>query len=271
MLVLLLTTAFAADPPPGGWPLPPRESEVASVYDGDTMTLVTGDKVRLRWVNTPELKPAEAYGLEAREATERFVSGHRVTLLLGSDNPRDGYGRIVAGIQTEQGNLSLYLLEQGLGHLFVIPPDNTDLTAFIAAQDAARAARRGIWSTDHYQGGLHMTSFHANGPGDDTQFVNGEYLRVANISAEPLNLDGFSIQNAAGQRYPFPAVTIPVGHTFKLISGRGTHQANPSEQLEVYLGSDTPIWDNQSDRATIFDRFGQVVDTRTHEVKRATP
>ena len=33
-----------------------------SVYDGDTYTLADGNKIRLRGVNTPELKPAEDFG-----------------------------------------------------------------------------------------------------------------------------------------------------------------------------------------------------------------
>lgn len=44
----------------------PATAVVTSVYDGDTFTLDTGDRVRLRWVNTPELKPAEDYGIEAK-------------------------------------------------------------------------------------------------------------------------------------------------------------------------------------------------------------
>ena len=37
----------------------------------------------------------------------------------------------------------------------------------LAAEAKARAARRGIWSTDAYQNDLHLTSFHANAPGPD--------------------------------------------------------------------------------------------------------
>ena len=106
---LQLSVAMAGGtPPPGGWPPPPASSTVASVYDGDTVTLTTGDKIRLRWVNTPELKPAEAYGIEAREAAASFLAGQEITLLLGSENPRDGYGRVVSGLMREDGqNLSL--------------------------------------------------------------------------------------------------------------------------------------------------------------------
>lgn len=269
MLLFLSLLATAAGPPPGGWPLPPAQSAVASVYDGDTVTLTTGDKIRLRWVNTPELKPPEAYGIEAREAAERFLSGKEATLVLGGENPRDGYGRIVAGLDTDEGSLSLHLLELGLGHVFIIPPDDTDLSEMIAAQDRARAAGRGIWSTDRYQGTLHMTSFHANAAGDDNENVNGEYLRVANVSDGDLNVDGYRIRNARGQEYIFPALVIPNGHTVEVHSGHGQHQTNPAQQLEIFLGSSVPIWDNNRDRAVIVDRFGAVVDARDHE--RKTP
>ncbi len=149
-LPLVLGSAMAG-PPPGGWPPPPAEAKVASVYDGDTVTLDTGDKIRLRWVNTPELRPKEAFGIEAREAAAAFVLGKRVTLLLGSDNPRDSYGRVVAGLQAAEGNLSLHLVEKGLAHLFVIPPDDTDLRPFLTAQSEARAAKRGIWGHPYYR------------------------------------------------------------------------------------------------------------------------
>ena len=267
---LLLALTMAAEPPPEGWPVPPKSSTVKSVYDGDTLTLTTGDKIRLRWVNTPELKPLEKYGVEAREATKIFVGTNTVHLLLGGENPRDSYGRVVSGIQVGERNLSTHLLELGLAHLFIIPPDDTDTTDFLAAQTRAQEARRGIWSIDGFQSTLHMTSFHANAAGDDRENVNGEYLRVCNITNEPVNLDGYRIAKATGKSWTLPALTIPAGHTVKIHSGIGAHQMNPEEQLEIYLGSETPVWNNKSDRAVIYDRFGRVVDARDHLVKQET-
>ncbi len=264
-MVFFVGAAAGADEP-SKFPVPPKESTVASVYDGDTVTLATGDKVRLRWVNTPEIKPAEAYGLEARTATERFVLSRSVKLLLGSENPRDGYGRIVAGVATDEGNLSLHLLELGLGHLFVIPPDDTDLSAMSAAQEAARAAKRGIWSTDRYQGALHITSFHANAAGDDHTNVNGEYLRICNLNTTPVDLDGYRITKATGESFAFPRATIPGGHTLELHSGQGEQRIDPKQQIELFLGSAVPIWSDDGDRATLYDRFGHVVDARDHSV-----
>ena len=269
LLWLWCPTIALAGPPLGGYPKPPSESTVASVYDGDTVTLQTGDKIRLRWVNTPELKPAEAYGIEARSAAEEFLSGYTVRLILDGENPRDGYGRVLAGLETDRGNLSIHLLEQGLGHLFIIPPDPTDLKPFLEAQAKAQAAQRGIWSTDRYQGALHITSFHANAAGDDRENVNGEYLRICNITNEAVNIDGYTITKATGKSWTLPAITVPAGHTFELHSGEGKHHTDVTRQLEVFLGSKTPIWNNDHDRATLSDRFGRVVDAREHSPRKS--
>jgi len=264
--ILLASLGLAAE-----WDKPPATSTVQTCYDGDTCTLSTGDKIRLRWVNTPELRPPEAYGIEARDATWDFLRGEVITLLMMGDNPRDDYGRVVAGLETDDGNLSLHLLELGMGHVFVIPPDDVDIEPFLEAQARARAARLGIWSTDHYQGTFHFTSFHANAPGNDTRNVNGEYLRVANITSEPVSLEGYRITDARGNSWDMPALTVPAGHTFEIHSGRGLHQDDPTKQLMVFLNSSEPVWNNKWDRATLFDAEGQVVDTREHRVQRAVP
>ena len=271
MLALLLYIALAGEPDATrAFASPPATATVVSVYDGDTVTLSTGDKVRLRWVNTPEIKPAESYAVEAREAAAALVKGRTVTLTYGSVT-RDSYGRLLAGIEHDGKSLTEHLLELGLGHLFVIPPDETDFTPLIAAQERARAAHRGIWSTPEYQGVLHITSFHANADGDDRENVNGEYLRVCNVSPTPLDLAGYRITDISGNGWDLPQILVPPGNTFKIHSGRGTHQADPMEQLSVYLGNAGPIWNNKSDRATLYDRFGRVVDARIHEVQQETP
>ena len=266
LLAILLSSSLADD-----YGRAPTKATVSSVYDGDTFTLDTGDKVRVGGVNTPELRPLEAYGVEAREATEGFVTGKDVTLVYGSVE-RDSYGRLVAWVEVEGEPLADHLLRAGVAHVFLIPPVETgDVESMLAAQAEAQQARRGIWSTEGYTSTLHMTSFHANAPGDDRENVNGEYLRVCNITGESLNLDGYRITDASGNSWTFPDLVLPAGHTVKIHSGVGEHQTDPSSQLAIYLGSPVPIWNNKSDVATIFDRYDKVVDRREHAVKKATP
>lgn len=262
LLGILSVGAIAASPPPGGWTPPPAKAMVQSVYDGDTVTLETGDKVRLRWVNAPEMKPEEPYAREAKALTTSLVGGREVDLDVGPEG-RDGYGRILAGLSVPEGTLSVALLEAGLGHLFIIPPEPSDLAPLIAAQDRARAARRGIWSTEAFEGAAYISSFHNNGAGDDEAKPEGEYLRICNISAGPLDLSGWKIRNSRGEEFKIPRILLPVGFTFTLHSGRGDQQTQPTKSLTIFLGTDRPIWDDERDTAELINPEGRVVARRS--------
>jgi len=238
---------------------------VTSVYDGDTFTTSSGSKVRLAAVNTPELRPPESYALEATNDAEAFMKGAQVEL---DPNPKtDSYGRLISQAYVDGKSLSEHLVELGLAHVFLIPPvpDHHDVTALLAAQTTAKSANRGIWSTDRYRGDLHITSFHANAAGDDRENINGEYLRICNITGNSLNVEGFWLSDASGGQWMFPAVTVPAGHTIKVHSGKGVNAVDPEKQLAIFLGNDRPIWNNRHDRATLYDRFGRVSDVRVHE------
>ena len=242
---------------------------MVSVYDGDTLTLETGDKVRLRWANAPELKPAEDYGVDARDAASSLCLGQTATLTYGP-TPRDAYGRLLAGVSCQGTDLSTHLLALGLAHVFLIPPDDHDPAVFFTAQQQARTAHLGIWSTARYQGGLHITSFHFNAQGDDRENVNGEYVRVVNLRDQPLDLSGYRLTDISGRSFTLPQVLLPPGNTALLRSGIGKDQVSPDQQIEIHLGSQNPIWNNKRDQVTIYDRQGQVVDSRLHEAN-STP
>jgi hypothetical protein len=139
------------------------------------------------------------------------------------------------------------------------------VSALLAAQTLAKQGNRGIWSTDRYRGDLHITSFHANAAGDDRENVNGEYLRLCNITGQALNVEGYWLSDASGGQWMFPALTIPPGHTVKVHSGKGVNAVDPKEQLAIFLGNERPIWNNRQDRATLYDRFGRISDVRVHE------
>ncbi len=262
-------TAATGTAPRSGWddasshgPIPVK-AVVVSVYDGDTFTLETGDKIRLRWVNTPEMKPEEPWARDAKAFTDRFVRGQEVDLQVGSEG-RDSYGRILAGVTTSEGSLSLALLEEGLGHLFLIPPDEIDLAPLYAAEERARAAGRGIWSHERFAGPLHITSFHGNGRGDDATNPNAESIRVCNISGKPLDLSQFRVRNEAGQVFPLGRMNVPPGYTVKIQSGRGTNQTDATRQQVTYLNQTTGIWNDEGDTVELLDASGRVVDWSKH-------
>src|SRR5215218_5524206 len=58
---------------------------VASVYDGDTLTLTDGRRVRLLQIDTPELGSGECYSRAARTALLRLAPvGSRISLQIDS-------------------------------------------------------------------------------------------------------------------------------------------------------------------------------------------
>ncbi len=239
---------------------PPTHAKVVKVYDGDTITLDSGDRVRLRFVNTPELNPAQDYGIEARDTAKELVLEQEVQLSYG-EVKRDGYGRLLASIEARGKDLATLLLERGYAHLFIIPPHEHDDAPLLTAQARARRANRGIWSTDSYKGRLHITSFHANARGNDRENINGEYARVCNVTEVPINLEGYRVTELAGRAWVLPAMELPPGHTVKIHSGVGDNQLDPKAQLKLYLGNDWPIWNNTRDRITLYDTQGLMLDT----------
>jgi len=246
---------------------PPSSARVVSVYDGDTFTLDSGDKVRVKNINTTELRSGEEDAEAARDAATAFVLGKTVTLEYG-DKVRDSYGRLVAEAFVDGQSLSVHLVQKGLAHVMMLPPIPENRKEILDAQVKARAAGIGIWSDEHFQGTVHITSFHANARGNDREQVNNEYLRVCNVADGDLNVKGYQIMNSRGKVYVWPDLTIPAGQTVEVHSGRGDTQGDPSKQLMIYLQSDIPIWNNAGDTATIYDAEGKKMDWKSYTVGR---
>lgn len=128
----------------------------ARVFDGDTLALGDGRKVRLLGINTPEIghdgKPSEPYAVQARAMLERFAGpGTRLNLRLDTER-YDRYGRLLAHVFTDDGtNLQALLLAAGYATTLVVPPNQWSLACYAAVQTKARARRAGLWSEGRYQ------------------------------------------------------------------------------------------------------------------------
>ena len=255
-------------PPPQGEWKPPTKATVLTdekaVYDGDTFK-IDGFSVRVGEVNAPERKPAELGWEEAQKALEKLVKGKEVTLDYGTrTDPRDDYGRLVARVRVGGKLVPEALLAQGVVHAYFIldGDDGIDRSPLIAAQEKAKAAKKGIWAQERFQKPFVLTSFHPNGRGDDNWNPNVEYMRLCNVASEPINLKGYSITNASGQKWTLPDVTVPVGHTVQIFSGRGESQLTPPKAIKIFLGEKKPIWDNYFDKMTFRDARGAVIVDR---------
>jgi micrococcal nuclease len=131
---------------------------VSRVYDGDTLTLSDGRKIRLIGVNTPELARKSSmgwqgsdqpYAQQARHATATFVKNSSVLVMYPDREPRDHYGRWLAHIYNQFGeSLEQQLLQQGLAYHVVVPPNVSLAECFARAEQRARDSQLGIWSKE---------------------------------------------------------------------------------------------------------------------------
>lgn len=134
-------------------PLPhvDEQAVVAYVYDGDTVRLHDGRRIRLLGVNAPEVaheeRPGQAYGEEAtRELRRLLPEGTAVRLSYDSER-RDKYGRELAHLARSDGtNVQAALLARGAALVLVIPPNVALADCYARIEAAARHAARGLWS-----------------------------------------------------------------------------------------------------------------------------
>lgn len=135
--------------------------QVTFVFDGDTVELNTGQRVRYLGIDTPEIdhenNTAEPFGFEARRYNERLVLNK--TVRLEYDRERyDRYGRLLAYIFLSDGTLvNEVLLQEGLGYyLFVTAKGEYD-KRLLAAQQQAMATGKGIWKNWQEPEGVRYT------------------------------------------------------------------------------------------------------------------
>jgi micrococcal nuclease len=121
---------------------------VASVYDGDTLTLAGGQRIRLLQIDTPELGSGECYSRAARTELLRLVPlGTRVTLEADPRLDRvDRYGRLLRYIVRNGLNVNLELVRRGAAAPYFYGGDRGRYAGTLArAATDARRAKRGFW------------------------------------------------------------------------------------------------------------------------------
>jgi endonuclease YncB( thermonuclease family) len=121
-------------------PTPVVESfQISRVIDGDTVDLSTGQRIRLKGINTPE-SSMKLYK-EAKELLQNLIQNKSVQL---ESHGTDKYGRTLAYIFFNDKNINEKILEQGLGTLYYYEKDN-HYEKLRQAEEFARINQKGLW------------------------------------------------------------------------------------------------------------------------------
>jgi micrococcal nuclease len=127
---------------------PTAVTRVARVIDGDTIVLTNGAHVRLLQIDTPEPGTSECYSRAAGRDLRRMLPvGSVVTLETDPALDRvDRYGRLLRYVYGGRTNLNLALVRDGSATVWFFDGDRGRYaSALLAAAQAARHARRGLW------------------------------------------------------------------------------------------------------------------------------
>ncbi|MGB5442345.1 MAG: thermonuclease family protein [Gammaproteobacteria bacterium] len=130
---------------------------VVHVYDGDTVKLEDGRRLRFIGINTPETghhdQPGQPHAKEAQERVQKLLETHNHTLLLQAGRQQhDHYGRLLAHAFLDDGdNLAVRLLQEGLATTLVVPPNTWGQRCYQRHEDRARRAGLGLWRLDAYK------------------------------------------------------------------------------------------------------------------------
>jgi endonuclease YncB( thermonuclease family) len=117
-------------------------AQVADVRDGRTLKLADGRELRLAGIEVTDA---------ARPALQKLVAGQSLRLeKLGAD--RDRYGRLLAFAFAggAQKSVQQALLEAGMARVSARVGDKACAEVLLAAERAARAARRGLWADPNF-------------------------------------------------------------------------------------------------------------------------
>ncbi len=134
-----------------------RTAVVRNVVDGDTVTLTTGQDVRMIGLQAPKLPlgrngfPTWPMAPEAKAYLEELADGRTITLAYGGAE-QDRHGRILAHLYRADGVwLQGAMIDAGLARVYSFPDNRSCVRTLQAKEDAARRARIGIWALPYYR------------------------------------------------------------------------------------------------------------------------
>lgn len=125
------------------------------VYDGDTILLTNGEKIRLLGIDTPEVEYRNSLPQAGGEQAKRWLieklANKKIRLLMDLEK-KDKYGRLLAHIFTKnKEHINLELVKKGLASVNIHPPNLKFSEDLLKAQQQAEINKLGIWQYEEYQ------------------------------------------------------------------------------------------------------------------------
>jgi micrococcal nuclease len=125
------------------------EHLVRIVFDGDTILLRSGERVRYLGIDAPEMDIGEGKGERLAQASKdlnrRLVEGGTVGLTYDQER-RDDYGRLLAYVFLQDGRMvNALMVQEGLAVVMLKQPNTRYRNVLLACQREAMKKQIGLW------------------------------------------------------------------------------------------------------------------------------
>ena len=118
----------------------------ATIIDADTI-VIGSEKIRFQGVDAPETDQicldrrgaVWKCGIDARDRLIRYIGARETSCV--TNGKKDVFGRWLATCSTSEGDLSAWLVREGLGVAFI-----RYSKAYVAEEATARSAQQGMWA-----------------------------------------------------------------------------------------------------------------------------
>ena len=124
-------------------------AKVTYVFDGDTIEIAGGARVRYIGMNAPEIahpeKSAQCFGTEATVENKKLVLGKTVTLIPDTTD-KDLYGRLLRYVYVGNDFINDELVQKGYAVAEPVKPNLKFAEKFYEDQHTAQNNNVGLWS-----------------------------------------------------------------------------------------------------------------------------
>lgn len=121
-------------------------AKVTKVYDGDTIEINGGIKVRYIGIDSAEVYPIkQCFSLEAKKENENLVLGKEVSLVKDASET-DKYGRLLRYVYVGDDFINNDLVKEGYAKVMTISPDTKYKDLFTESENYAKENSLGLWS-----------------------------------------------------------------------------------------------------------------------------
>jgi micrococcal nuclease len=121
---------------------------VERITDGDTIVVTGAERVRLIGIDTPEVNQDACYAAEATGFISSLIPPGMPVRLVYDVELYDRFDRTLAYVYRLDDGLfvNAEMMSQGYAVILTIPPNVAHAEEFLALQQEAREAGRGLWS-----------------------------------------------------------------------------------------------------------------------------